>query len=287
MPDALPCRGLHCGRFVLELDRPRVMGVINVTPDSFSDGGAFEDPARAVERARQMIADGADLIDVGGESTRPGAPPVAVEVELRRVLPVVQALARDGVPVSVDTRKVEVMRAALAEGAALVNDVEALADPAARALLARSDAAVCLVHMRGNPATMQAEPHYSDVVADVAHYLLDRAGECEAAGIAAERIVIDPGIGFGKTVEHNVALLRALPRLVAGGYPVMVGVSRKSTIGHITGRPQGERLAGSLGGALAAVAQGALFIRVHDVRETVDALRVFRAFRSQVADTPN
>jgi dihydropteroate synthase len=268
---------LRCGRHSFDLGRPLVMGIVNVTPDSFSDGGRFHDPAHALLHARRLVADGADLIDVGGESTQPGALPVGEAEEMDRVLGVIEALAREGVAVSVDTRKPAVMRAALAAGASMVNDVSALAAPAALAALAACDAGVCLMHMRGEPATMQDAPVYADVVGEVGAFLAARAATCTAAGIDRRRIVVDPGFGFGKTVAHNLALLRAIPEIAALGYPVMVGLSRKSTLGFITGRPAAERLAASVAAAVAAVARGAAIVRVHDVRETVDALKVWVA----------
>ena len=267
---------VHCGRHTFELTRPLVMGVVNVTPDSFSDGGSFLDRARALKHARQLIADGADLIDIGGESTRPGAPSVSVDEEIERVLEVVDVLAREGVAVSVDTRKAAVMRAAIGAGAAMINDVSALADAGALAACAASDVGVCLMHMRGEPATMQEAPAYNDVVAEVGAYLRARVEACLAAGIAQERIVVDPGFGFGKSLPHNLALMRALP-IFAATAPVLAGLSRKSMLGAITGRPVGERVAASVAAALAAVAHGAAIVRVHDVRETVDALKVWAA----------
>lgn len=255
------------------------MGVVNVTPDSFSDGGCFADPARALAHARRLRDDGADVLDVGGESTRPGAAPVGEAEEMDRVLPLVEALAGDGALVSVDTMKPRVMRAAIAAGAAMVNDVRALQAPDALAAVAEASVAVCLMHMQGEPRSMQAAPRYDDVVAEVRGFLGDRAQACQAAGIARERIVLDPGFGFGKTTEHNFTLLRDLRCLVDAGYPVLAGWSRKSSLGAVTGRPVGERLAGSLAAALYAVTQGAVLVRVHDVRETVDALKVWEAAR--------
>ncbi|HTP48483.1 MAG TPA: dihydropteroate synthase [Casimicrobiaceae bacterium] len=270
---------LRCGRFELALDRPRVMGVLNVTPDSFSDGGRFLEMDAALEHARRMIEEGADIIDIGAESTRPGATPTSESDEMRRIVPLLERLAGAGAPVSVDTRKPAVMRAAIAAGASMINDVAALRAPGALETLASATkpVAVCLMHMRGEPASMQQRVAYTDVVAEVRGFLAERAGACEAAGIAHERIVVDPGFGFGKTVAHNLVLLRELAQIVALGYPVLVGLSRKSTIGTITGREVGERVAGSLGAALAAVARGAKLVRVHDVRETVDALKVWNA----------
>jgi len=270
-------RHLACGPHTFDLSRPRVMGIVNVTPDSFSDGGRFFDPARALDHARQMVADGADLVDVGGESTRPGAEPVTDAEEMARVIRLTETLAREGVAVSVDTRKPAVMRAAIAAGAAMINDVSALASAGALDACAGSDVGVCLMHMRGEPRTMQQAPAYDDVVAEVLGFLSARAQLCIASGIGHERIVIDPGFGFGKTMAHNLVLLRALPEFAATGYAVMVGLSRKSSLGQITGRAADERLPASLAAALAAVARGAKIVRVHDVRETVDALKVWLA----------
>jgi dihydropteroate synthase len=277
----MAARELRCGRHAFDLARPLIMGVINVTPDSFSDGGRFLDLAQAEDHARQMIADGADLIDIGGESTRPRADPVAEADEIARVIPLTELLARDGIAVSVDTRKPGVMRAAIAAGAAMINDVSALTAPGAIEVCAASDVGVCLMHMQGDPSNMQDAPVYGDVVGEVRGFLLARANACVAAGIARERIVVDPGFGFGKTLAHNLALLRALPTVVATGYPVLAGLSRKSSLGTLTGRPASERLAASLAAALAAVARGAAILRVHDVRETVDALKVWQAIETR------
>jgi dihydropteroate synthase len=272
-----------CGRITLTLDRPRVMGVLNVTPDSFSDGGRFLDRAAALDRARSMIADGADIIDVGGESTRPGASPASENDEIAHVIPIVEALREEcdarGVVLSVDTRKPEVMRAGIAAGAGMVNDVYALRAPGAIEVIAAAanPVGLCLMHMQGEPATMQQHVVYTDVVSEVKDFLAERARICERAGIAANRIVVDPGFGFGKTVAHNLALLRWLEEIVALGYPIVVGLSRKSTIGAVTGRGMDDRVAGSVAAALMAVERGAAIVRVHDVRETVDALKVWRA----------
>ncbi len=282
MTDATPVTHWVCGRTRLDLTSPRVMGVVNVTPDSFFDGGHHFDPERALDHARRLRAEGADIIDVGGESTRPGAMPVPPDVELARVLPVVAALAEEGVLVSIDTTKPEVMREAVTAGAAIVNDVRALCAADAVATVARTGAGVCLMHMRGEPRTMQEDPVYGDVVRTVRDFLSARAAECEAMGIVRERIVIDPGIGFGKTVAHNLALLRRLGDLATTGYPVLVGVSRKSTLGALSGQPPADRLPASIAGALAAIARGARIVRVHDVRATVDALRVWRAVGGSV-----
>lgn len=252
------------------------MGIVNVTDDSFSDGGRFRDPSRAIARALEMRDEGADLVDVGGESTRPGAEPVPAREELARVVPVIEALAREGLAVSVDTLKPEVMRAAIAAGCAVVNDVNGFRAPGAIEAVARADVGLVAMHMQGTPRTMQQSPHYDDVVAEVGAFLRDRARALEGAGVARERIALDPGFGFGKSLEHNRALFRALPALSAIGYPILVGLSRKRTIGDITGREAGARTAGSVAAALLAAQNGAAIVRVHDVRETVDAMNVLR-----------
>jgi len=253
------------------------MGVVNVTPDSFSDGGRFLEADAAVARAREMIDEGVDLVDVGGESSRPGAAPVAEAEELRRVLPVVEAL-RD-FPVSVDTRRPGVMRAVLAAGASMINDIDAVSAPGALEAVAASDCAVCLMHKKGDPATMQDDPQYGDVVAEVRGFLVDRIADCERAGIARDRLVADPGFGFGKSVEHNLTLLKRLPELCLPGVPLLVGWSRKSSLGRITGRDTSGRLAGSLAAALLALLGGARMLRVHDVKETLDLVKVWEAWR--------
>jgi dihydropteroate synthase len=268
---------LQAGRHALDLARPRVMGILNVTPDSFSDGGRFHDRDRAIAHARAMLADGADMIDVGGESTRPGAAPVGEAEELDRVVPVIEALARDGAIVSVDTMKPAVMRAALAAGASMVNDVRALREPGALEAVAQGGAAVCLMHMRGTPASMQQGPQYDDVVDEVAAFLRGRDAAVTEGGVAPERVVLDPGIGFGKSVAHNIELLRRQRELLALGRPLLVGWSRKSTLGAITGRDVAQRQFASVAAALAAVQSGARIVRVHDVAATVDALRVWQA----------
>lgn len=270
-------RVLVAGRHRLDLSRPLVMGILNVTPDSFSDGGRYAQVDRAIERGRRMVAEGADIVDVGGESTRPGAVPVDAEEELRRVRPVVEALAGAGIPVSVDTMKPAVMRAMLAHGIAMVNDVRALREAGAIEAVAAGGAAVCLMHMRGTPGTMQLSTAYDDVVDEVRRFLAERARACEDAGVPRERIVVDPGFGFGKGTAENLVLLARLAELADLGYPVLAGLSRKATIGAITGRDGEGRLAGSVAASLAAVARGASIVRVHDVRETVDALAVWRA----------
>ena len=257
------------------------MGVVNTTPDSFSDGGKFLDGGAALAHALRLRDEGADLIDVGGESTRPGAPAVPLDEELRRVIPVVEGLAREGVTVSIDTMKPEVMRAAVNAGAAIVNDVNAFRAPGAVEAFAATDAAAIVMHMQGTPATMQKEPRYHDVVAEVGAFLRSRAAELEAAGVARERIALDPGFGFGKTPAHNKELFRAIPALRGMGYPLVVGVSRKRMIGEITGRAAGERGAGSVAAALLAVQNGAAMVRVHDVRETVDAINVWMELKGE------
>ena len=248
---------------------------MNVTADSFSDGGKFLDASRAIKHALRLRAEGADFVDVGGESTRPGATPVPVEEELRRVMPVVEALVKEGVAVSVDTMKPRVMRAAIAAGCAVVNDVNGFRAAGACEAVARADVGLIVMHMKGAPADMQKEPRYDDVVAEVSSFLAARAAALEAAGIAAHRIALDPGFGFGKSVAHNKALFHALPALAALGYPIVAGVSRKKMIGDFTGRPAAERAAGSVAAALLAVQNGASLVRVHDVRETVDAINVW------------
>ena len=266
---------LRCGDFLLPLDRPLLMGVVNVTPDSFSDGGQFLDAKAAIEHAHRLVGEGADIVDIGGESSRPGAQAVAEAEELRRILPVLKALK--DVPVSVDTRRPSIMRAVLAEGASMINDIDALEAPGALDAVADTDCAVCLMHKQGDPATMQQDPRYADVVGEVVQYLRTRVAACEIAGVERDRIAIDPGFGFGKTVEHNFDLLKRLPELAALGLPVVSGWSRKSTLGAITGRPVTERLAASLAAALLAVQHGARILRVHDVKETRDALAVMQA----------
>jgi len=270
---------LQCGRFGFDLaKRPLVMGILNVTPDSFSDGGRHHALEFAVEGAEQMIRDGVDIIDIGGESTRPGSPSVPIDEELRRVMPVIYALRELGVPLSIDTCKPEVMREAIIAGADMINDINGFRAPGALEAVRDSDCGLCVMHMQGTPQDMQAQPDYADVVGEVTAFLRARCDALIADGVARERITIDPGFGFGKTVAHNVALLRSISSMQRElGLPVLAGLSRKSMIGAITGRPLDERLAGSLGGALAAVAQGARIVRVHDVAETVDALKVWQA----------
>ncbi len=270
---------LQCGRFGFDLARrPLVMGILNVTPDSFSDGGRHHALEFALEGAERMIRDGADIIDIGGESTRPGSPSVPVEEELRRVMPVIYALRELGVPLSIDTCKPAVMREAIIAGADMINDINGFRAPGALEAVRDSDCGLCVMHMQGTPQDMQAHPGYADVIGEVIAFLRERVNALTAAGIAGERVTIDPGFGFGKTVEHNYALLRSISKMQKElGLPVLAGLSRKSMIGAVTGRPVEQRLAGSLAGALAAVAQGARIVRVHDVAETVDALKVWQA----------
>jgi dihydropteroate synthase len=273
MPNTLACR-----RTVLDLASPVVMGVLNVTPDSFSDGGRYVGVDAAVERGLRMAEEGAAILDVGGESTRPGAAAVTLDEEIARVAPVIERLARQTVvPISIDTSQPEVMRAAVAAGAQMINDVRALRVPGALEAAVSSGAAVCLMHMLGEPGTMQVSPHYEAVVRDVRAFLLERVAACRAAGMDAGRICIDPGIGFGKRPEDNLALLAGLSELAALQFPVLVGVSRKAVVGMITGRSTGDRLAGSVALAALCAERGASIIRAHDIAETVDALRVVAA----------
>lgn len=253
------------------------MGIINMTPDSFSGDGLAGNVDGALAQARRLIDEGADMLDIGGESTRPGAAPVPEEDELDRVLPVVRALADFPIPVSIDTWKPKVMRAALAAGASVVNDINGLREPGAIEAVAASDCAVCVMHMQGSPLTMQIDPSYRDVVTEVTDFLCRQAGRLEDAGVARARIMIDPGFGFGKQLEHNLALLRGLDHVASSGYPVLAGLSRKTMLGALTGRQIGARSAAGVAAALAAVARGAKIVRVHDVAATVDALAVWKA----------
>jgi dihydropteroate synthase len=270
-------RTLVCGKFALALDRPLVMGVVNVTPDSFSDGGQFFDRRSAIMHARRLVEEGADILDIGGESTRPGAQPASLSEELDRVLPVIEAVAGEGVPISIDTQKPEVMRMAIRAGASMVNDVNALQAAGALKVIAVSTVAVCLMHKQGTPETMQQAPVYDDVVAEVKEFLRERADAVLATGVSAQRIVVDPGFGFGKTVAHNLRLLRDLGAFLDLGFVVLAGLSRKSTLGTITGRAVDQRVAASVAAALLAAQKGAKIIRVHDVKETVDALKILQA----------
>jgi len=272
---------LKLGATLLDLAQPRIMGVLNRTPDSFSDGGRFTGLDAALAQVERMVREGADLLDVGGESTRPGADEVSVQEELDRVLPLMEGIrARFPTPISIDTSKPEVMRAAAAAGAAMINDVYALRRPGALEAAAASGVSLCLMHMQGEPRTMQREPHYGDVTLEVKAFLQDRAQAALDAGVPRDRILLDPGFGFGKNLQHNLTLLRRLPELAALGYPLLVGLSRKSMIGTLLGgKSVEERMQGSVAAALVAVQNGASILRVHDVGPTLDALRVMSAIR--------
>ncbi|MCX7174600.1 MAG: dihydropteroate synthase [Proteobacteria bacterium] len=268
---------LHCGRFVLSLKRPAIMGIVNLTDDSFSGDGLGGDVERAIAHGLRLVEEGAHILDIGGESSRPGAPAVSARQELARVLPVLAGLRDCGVPLSVDTWKPEVMREVLAAGADMINDIAALQAPGALEAVAAGGAGVCLMHMQGEPGNMQHAPHYADVVNEVAEFLARRVQAALDAGIAAERIVVDPGFGFGKTLEHNLTLLRQLPALIATGRPLLVGLSRKSMLGLLTGRPAGERIYASVAAALLALQRGAALVRVHDVAATRDVIAIWNA----------
>jgi dihydropteroate synthase len=275
-------------RFEIDLSHPRVMGIVNVTPDSFADGGQHAQTMQAIAHLERLQGEGADIIDIGGESSRPGAQEVPVQEELARVLPVLRHAVRLGLPVSVDTRRTAVMQVALGEGADIINDIQALRDTGAEQLLARyPNAGICLMHMRGEPASMQQAVHYVDVAAQVCEFLRDRAASLLALGVARERIVLDPGIGFGKTAEHNLQLHRRQSDLLTLGFPLLVGWSRKSTLGTITGRPVNERGPASVAAALASAMYGARILRVHDVAATVDALKVWQAFGMPIGPSNN
>ncbi|OHR76136.1 dihydropteroate synthase [Neisseria sp. HMSC70E02] len=272
----------QAGRFEIGLDKPKIMGIVNLTPDSFSDGGVYSQNAQtALAHAERLLKEGADILDIGGESTRPGADYVSSEEEWARVAPVLAEVAGWGVPVSLDTRRTVIMEKALALGSVdIINDIAALTDEGAVELLARqADTGICLMHMQGLPENMQINPKYQDVVGEVARYLKERAAECIAAGIAPQRITLDPGFGFGKNLQHNIALMRHLPELMAEtGFPLLIGVSRKRMIGELTGEADAaERVHGSVAAALASVARGAQIVRVHDVKATADALKVWDA----------
>lgn len=279
---------LRLGAKTLDLAQPRVMGVLNRTPDSFSDGGRFAGFDAAFAQVERMVQEGADIVDVGGESTRPGAADVSLQEELDRVLPLIERVhARFDVLLSIDTSKPEVMRAAVAAGASMINDVYALRRPGAPEAAAACGVTLCLMHMQGEPRTMQKDPHYADVTAEVKAFLEERAGAAIAAGVPRDRIVLDPGFGFGKNLEHNLTLLRRLPELAALGYPLLVGLSRKSMIGTLLGgKPMEERLQGSVAAAMIAVQSGASIVRVHDVAQTVEALKIAVAVRA-VARPPS
>jgi len=268
---------LHCGKYRLSLDRPLIMGIVNLTPDSFSGDGLATDTERALAHARAQIAAGADLLDLGAESTRPGAIPATAAEELERLLPLLAALKDCGVPLSVDTYKPEVMREVLQAGADMINDIAALTHPGGLEAVAASDCGICLMHMQGEPRTMQAEPRYGDVVGEVRTFLAERVTACRKAGIADERLVMDPGFGFGKTLEHNLTLLRHLPETTVDGLPILAGMSRKTMLGALTGKPVEERLAASLTAHLQASRLGARILRVHDVGAMRDALTVWEA----------
>jgi dihydropteroate synthase len=270
---------LACGRFCLSLDRPLVMGIVNVTPDSFSDGGRFLAPASAIAAARRLVGEGADIVDLGAESTRPGAAAVTEDQEWARIEPVLAGLTDLQCPVSVDTRHPSVMARAIGAGASIINDIEGFRSEAARAAVAGSDAGLVVMHMKGEPRSMQAAPHYGDVVAEVRDFLAEQRDRLHDAGVGDQRICLDPGFGFGKTLAHNLQLLAGLEALRPLGCPVLVGLSRKSMIGALTGLPVDERLGGSIAAALAAVERGAQIVRVHDVAQTVAALAVWKAVR--------
>ena len=267
----------NCGKFQLDLSQPRVMGIVNVTPDSFSDGGKFNTTEKAIEHALQLVDEGADILDIGGESTRPGATPVPLEEELNRVIPVIEGLRHVGVPLSIDTYKPQVMQAANAAGADIVNDVCALREPQALEIVAASQAGVCLMHMQGRPQTMQANPEYDDVVKAVKDFLAERLMAAEQAGIDRSRIVLDPGFGFGKRTAHNLSLLNHLNDIQALGLPLLIGLSRKSVLGQVVGLSVDERLHASIAASVISVMKGASIVRVHDVKPTVDALKIVEA----------
>jgi dihydropteroate synthase len=269
---------LQCGRYKLSFERPLIMGIVNVTADSFSgDGHAQAGHQQALRHAEQLLAEGADILDIGGESSRPGAQPVSESEEVARVLPLVEALRNCGVPLSIDTIKPAVMRAAIEAGADMINDIAALSAPGAMEAVAASKAAVCLMHMQGTPGTMQNDPQYRDVVQEVMQFLAERVAAAEAAGIARSRIALDPGFGFGKNLNHNTDLFKALPRFGTFGLPLLVGISRKSMLGQITGRDVADRLPASIAAAVLAAQNGAAIVRVHDVAATKDALAVLSA----------
>jgi dihydropteroate synthase len=270
---------LHCGQFKLDLTRPRVMGILNVTPDSFSDGGHFSQKDSAIQHALTLIEEGADILDIGGESTRPNAAPVTLQQELDRVIPVIETLVAHqiNIPISIDTYKPAVMREAIVAGASIVNDVRALQEEGAIAAVANTDVGVCLMHMQGTPQTMQDNPYYVDVVKDVSVFLSERVAVCQQAGIASNRLLIDPGFGFGKTRLHNIALIQQLDALTKLNLPILVGLSRKSVLGQVTGNDVDARLYASVAAAVISVMKGAHIVRVHDVKATVEALKVVAA----------
>lgn len=271
----------NCGKFQLDLSKPRVMGIVNVTPDSFSDGEKFNTTEKAIEHALQLVEEGADILDIGGESTRPGATPVPLDEELNRVIPVIEGLRHVGVPLSIDTYKPQVMQAAIVAGADIVNDVCALREPQALEIVAASQAGVCLMHMQGRPQTMQADPQYDDVVKEVKDFLAERLAAAEQAGIDRSRIVLDPGFGFGKRTAHNLTLLNHLNDIQALGLPLLIGLSRKSILGQVVGLSVDERLHASIAASVISVMKGASIVRVHDVKPTVDALKIVEAVLSK------
>ncbi|RIY40713.1 dihydropteroate synthase [Neopusillimonas maritima] len=275
---------LLCGRFELTFKRPLVMGILNITPDSFSDGSLHFQTDRAIAHARRLIDEGADIIDIGAESTRPGAQPVDVKQELQRLLPVIEALRPHNVPISVDTFKPLVMQRALQAGADMINDIYGFRQPGAIEAVADSNCGLCVMHMQGEPRTMQSAPRYDDVVADIRAFLMERVEALQTVGVSASRVVIDPGFGFGKTAAQNYALLRRVAELQFGDYPLLVALSRKSMIGHVTGREARDRLGGSVAGALAGIARGAKIVRVHDVALTLDAIKVWQAVENGIEE---
>jgi dihydropteroate synthase len=271
----------NCGRFQLDLSKPRVMGIVNVTPDSFSDGGKFNTTEKAIEHALQLVEEGAEILDIGGESTRPGATPVPLDEELKRVIPVIEGLRDVGVPLSIDTYKPQVMQAAITAGADIVNDVCALREPQALEIVAASQVGVCLMHMQGRPQTMQADPQYDDVVSEVRNFLKARLDAAEQAGIDRSRIVLDPGFGFGKRTAHNLTLLNHLNDIQALGLPLLIGLSRKSVLGQVVGSSVDERIHASIAASVVSVMKGANIVRVHDVKPTIDALKIVQAVMNE------
>lgn len=281
-------RYLQCGRYRLSMeaaDRPLIMGILNITPDSFSDGGRFHSLDFAMSRAEQMIAEGVDIIDIGGESTRPGAEPLSVEEELHRVMPAIYALRDCGKPLSIDTYKPEVMREAIAAGVDMINDINGFRAKGALSAVKDSECAICIMHMQRNPGSMQVSPEYEDVIEDIVMFLLERMQAMENHNVHRCRVCVDPGFGFGKTLDHNLALLRSLDQIAKKvGLPVLVGLSRKSMIGALLGKPVEQRMVGSVAAALLAVQHGARIVRVHDVAETVDALKIWQAIENNNQD---
>ena len=271
----------NCGRFQLDLSKPRVMGIVNVTPDSFSDGGKFNTTEKAIEHALQLVEEGAEILDIGGESTRPGATPVPLDEELKRVIPVIEGLRDVGVPLSIDTYKPQVMQAAITASADIVNDVCALREPQALEIVSTSQAGVCLMHMQGRPQTMQADPQYDNVVSEVRDFLKARLDAAEQAGIDRSRIVLDPGFGFGKRTAHNLTLLNHLNDIQALGLPLLIGLSRKSVLGQVVGSSVDERIHASIAASVVSVMKGANIVRVHDVKPTIDALKIVQAVMNE------